>query len=117
MTAVEIMSERKAEDIFAEFEARLQTLEDRLKDVPGLSVRKHFGTDVGKPFHHLRVAVDKEVAGLDEKGLFDALDEGDPRVTVGELATGELMFNAEMLNPGEEYIVAGRVADIVRQHR
>lgn len=117
LTAVEIMSERKAEDIYAEFEARLQTLHDRLREVPGLNIRKHFGTDVGKPFHHLRVEVDKTVAGLDAQGLFNALDEGDPRVTVGELATGELMFNAEMLNPGEEYIVAGRVADIVRQHR
>jgi hypothetical protein len=44
-----------------------------------------------------------------------ALDNGEPRIVVGELSNGDVMINAEMLNPGEEYIVAGRVAQIFRK--
>ena len=113
VTAVEIMARRSADDIYAEFEARLGTIHERLREVPGLVVRKHFGTDVGKPFHHLRVVVDERVAGLTTQDLVRALDAGDPRIAVGELTSGEVMINAEMLNPGEEQTVADRVAAIV----
>lgn len=115
LTAVEIMSRRSADTIFAEYETRLQTIDEQLEGIPGLALRKHFGTDVGKPFHHLRLHVDEQVAGFTSQQLLVALDNGEPRIVVGELANGELMINAEMLNPGEEYIVAGRVAQIFRR--
>lgn len=115
LTAVEIMSQRSADTIFAEYEARLQTIYEQLEDVPGLILRKHFGTDVGKPFHHLRLHVDQHVAGFTGQQLVSALDTGEPRIGVGELSNGDLMINAEMLNPGEEYIIAGRVAQIFRK--
>lgn len=113
VTAVELMASRTADEVFAAYEARLQTLYEHLAPLPGLAVRKHFGTDVGKPFHHLRVAVDGNVVGLDGPALVRALDEGSPRIAVGSLPDGELTINAETLNPGEEYIVAGRIREIV----
>jgi uncharacterized pyridoxal phosphate-dependent enzyme len=117
LTAVEIMATRSTEEIFTEYEARLQTIHDQLVTLPGLAVRKQFGTDVGKPFHHLRLRVDEQAAGLTSQELVRLLDEGEPRITVGEMRDGELMINAEMLNPGEEYIVAGRLSQILRQAR
>lgn len=117
MVAVELMSKRSAGEIFAEYEARLQTIYDEIKDIPGLSVRKHFGTDVGKPFHHLRLQVDEGVAKISIQQLVRALDEGSPRIVVGGPRDGECMVNAELLNPGEEYIVAGRIAEIMRRAR
>ena len=117
MVAVELMSKRSAEEIFGEYEARLQTIYDQIKDLPGLSVRKHFGTDVGKPFNHLRLRVDESVAKISTQQLVQALDEGNPRVAVGGPYEGEIMINAELLNPGEEYIVAGRIAEIMRRAR
>src|SRR5215218_947905 len=53
LTAVELMSTRSVAEIYAETEARLQTIQDHLVELPGLAVRRHFGTDVGKSFHHL----------------------------------------------------------------
>ncbi|MDP9357743.1 MAG: aminotransferase class V-fold PLP-dependent enzyme [Chloroflexota bacterium] len=115
LIAVEVTSTRSSAEIFAEYEARLQTIVEQLEGIPGLSLRKHFGTDVGKPFNHLRLLVDEHAAGFSTRQLVRALDEGDPRIAVGELATGEVMINAETLTPGEEYIVAGRVAQIFRR--
>ncbi len=115
LTAVEVTSTRPSAEIFAEYEARLQTIVEQLEWTPGLSLRKHFGTDVGKPFNHLRLLVDERLAGFSTRQLIRALDEANPRIAVGELATGEVMINAETLNPGEEYIVAGRVAQIFRR--
>jgi D-glucosaminate-6-phosphate ammonia-lyase len=115
LTAVEIMATRSAEDIFGEFEERLERLHEQIRDVPGLVIRKHFGTDVGKPFHHLRVRTDEKVTDLTGQQLVRELDEGTPRIVVGELGDGEIMINAEMLNPGEEYIVAGRLIEIMRR--
>lgn len=117
LTAVEIMSTRKAEDIFAEYESRLETIHEQIKDLPGVVLRKHFGTDVGKPFHHLRLRLDESVAGLTTAQLVRELDEGNPRITVGEMANDEIMINAEMLNPGEEFIVTGRLTQILRRAR
>ena len=117
LTAVELMATRSADDIFGEYERRLETIDEQLRDIPGLSVRKHFGTDVGKPFHHLRLRIDESVAGTTTARLVKQLDEGEPRVTVGERQDGELMVNAEMLNPGEEFIVAGRIAQILQRAR
>jgi L-seryl-tRNA(Ser) seleniumtransferase len=113
VTAVELMATRSSDEIYASYEARLRTIQDQLCGRPGLSLCRHFGTDVGKPFHHLRVAVDRARAGLDGAELAKALDEGSPRIAVGQLPSGEVMINAETLNPGEEYIVAGRIAEIL----
>ncbi len=114
LTAVELMATRSAEEIFAVYETRLQTIHDQLENVPGLAIRKQFGTDVGKPFHHLRLQVDEETVGMTNQDLVRSLDEGAPRITVGELRDGELMINAEMLNPGEEYEIVPRALIIGR---
>jgi D-glucosaminate-6-phosphate ammonia-lyase len=113
--AVEVMSTRSASDIFAQYEARLQTIFEQISSIPGLSVRKHFGTDVGKPFNHLRVTVDESIVRMSNRQVFKALDEGNPRIAVGMTDEGELYVNAEMLKPGEEYIVTGRLAEIIRK--
>lgn len=113
VTAVELMATRSADEIYASYEARLQTIHDQLSALPGLCVRKQFGTDVGKPFHHLRVVVDESIAGLNGCALVRALDVGNPRIAVGELPNGEVTINAETLNPGEEYVVAGRIQEIL----
>jgi len=115
LAAVEVMSKRSAADIFAEYEGRLETIYQQIKGIPGLSVNKRFGTDVGKPFNHLRITVNEGVARISTKQLAQSLDEGSPRIVVGQPPSGELMVNAEMLNPGEEFIVAGRIAQIMRQ--
>ena len=113
VTAVELMAPRSAEEIYATYEVRLETIQRGLTGMPGLSVCRRFGTDVGKPFHHLRVAVDRTIAGLDGPGLVKALDEGDPRIAVGQLPGGELAINAETLDPGEEDLVVRRIAEIL----
>jgi L-seryl-tRNA(Ser) seleniumtransferase len=117
LVAVELMAQRSSAEVFASYEARLQTIFEQIADIPGLTPRKHFGTDVGKPFNHLRVAIDPAVAGLSAVELARALDEGEPRIAVGETREGELMINAETLRPGEEYIVAGRIAQVLRRAR
>jgi L-seryl-tRNA(Ser) seleniumtransferase len=115
VTAVELMATRSADEIYASYEARLKTVHDQLSTLPGLHVCKQFGTDVGKPFHHLRVVVDEAITGLDGPMLVKALDEGNPRIAVGKQPSGELTINAETLNPGEEYVVAGRIEEILRK--
>lgn len=115
LTAVEMMAERSADEIFASYEARLETIREQLDGLPGLTPRKHFGTDVGKPFNHLRVQVDPSAARISAAEIARQLDEGNPRIDVGSRAEGELMINAEMLNPGEEFIVAGRIAQILKR--
>lgn len=113
VTAVEMMATRSAEEIYATIESRLATIERQLTGIPGVHLRRQFGTDVGKPFHHLRLTLDAATAGIDGAGLIRALDEGNPRIAVGERPGGELALNAETLNPGEEYIVAGRIREIL----
>jgi L-seryl-tRNA(Ser) seleniumtransferase len=111
--AIEMMSVRSAEEIYASYEGRLATIEKGLTGLPGLSIHKQFGTDVGKPFHHLQLTLDPAEAKIDGVGLIAALDEGSPRIAVGERPGGVLALNAETLNPGEEYIVVGRIREIL----
>lgn len=117
LAAVEVQAKRKAEDIFAEYEARLQTIYEQLEGIPGVRMRKHFGTDVGKPFNHIRLRLNEGITKVSNQQLVRALDEGEPRIAVGETRDGELMINAEMLRPGEEFVVAGRIAQIIRRGR
>jgi D-glucosaminate-6-phosphate ammonia-lyase len=112
LTTIELMSETTADEFFGEYEARLDTIFRGLQDIPGLSIYKRFGTDVGKPFHHIRATIDKDVAGFDSQHLFEALDSGIPRIAVGELPNDELLINAEMLRPGEEVLVINRIQEI-----
>ena len=116
LAAIEVMARVPAADLFASYEARLDTIYRLLADVPGLVIRKQFGTDVGKPFNHIRLRVDA-TAGITFEQLDRALDEGSPRIAVGHPAPGELLLNAEQLQPGEEYIVAGRIIDILKTGR
>ena len=117
LAAVEIAATRSADDIFAEYEARLATLEAGLRGLPGLAVRRQFGTDVGKPFHHLRLTLDPAVAGTTGRELAAALDAGEPRIAVGGRPNGELAINAETLQPGEEVVIAAAIARILHDAR
>ena len=113
LAAVEVMSRMPAADLFASFEARLDTIYRMLDGIPGVSVRKQFGTDVGKPFNHIRLSVDERLAGVSLETMGRALDEGNPRIAVGRPGN-YLYINAEMLEPGQEYIVAGRIIEILK---
>ena len=114
LAAVEVMARVPSADLFASFEARLDTIYRMLDGIPGVSVRKQFGTDVGKPFNHILLSLDERLAVVTFEALARALDEGNPRIAVGYPGNGEVYINAEMLEPGEEYIVAGRIIEILK---
>ena len=114
LAAVEVMARVPSADLFTSFEARLDTIYRMLDGIPGVSVRKQFGTDVGKPFNHILLSLDERLAVVTFEALARALDEGNPRIAVGYPGNGEVYINAEMLEPGEEYIVAGRIVEILK---
>jgi D-glucosaminate-6-phosphate ammonia-lyase len=88
---------------------------DRLAAVPGLTLEIHHDW-TGNPIDRLKVTVDPGTAGLYAWELADRLAAGTPSVQVRDdlVEHGLIFLDPCNLLPGEEDIVALRIADAVR---
>jgi uncharacterized pyridoxal phosphate-dependent enzyme len=121
LKAVEIMAASSLEEIISEIENRADYIYKRLQGIPGIKIKKHFCTDK-KPFNHLRVFIDKKITGLSSFELARTLDEGNPRIVVGEpsynapwvnMPKDGIIINAETLTFKEAKVVSDKIIDIL----
>lgn len=122
LVAVEKTASSSSAALMQEYEKRIDYIYESLRTEPGFLVDKHFITDK-KPFHHLRITIDEAVTSISGKELARLLDDGDPRISVGEPSfnapwidapEGTIIISGETLGPGEEYVVVGRILELVR---
>jgi D-glucosaminate-6-phosphate ammonia-lyase len=97
----------------ARWQGMAERMREALADVPGVDASVDFPTGGGRPLviPRTRLALDEEVVGRTIRELDDALEGGDPVVTVfADVAGGAIWLNPQHLEDGEE----DEVAQIVR---
>lgn len=106
------------------WEERVASMTAALSSVPGVDARRGMPYGVGQRVPHAAVSWDPDRAGLTLSEASDALMRGSPRIAVqvhdrcgGEYNEGtgpQLRLHPHTLRPGEERLVADRLAALLR---
>jgi L-seryl-tRNA(Ser) seleniumtransferase len=95
----------------ADFEATVRSWVDALGALPGVAAARAFPNEAGQPVPRAALAIDP-AAGLTATELCRRLWEGDPAIAV-DARDGVVYLTPDCLEPGEEAVVAERIAALV----
>jgi L-seryl-tRNA(Ser) seleniumtransferase len=95
-----------------EWEARVAHIENVVKKVNGVQTEK-FVPPIANHTPSLRISWDKNLVRMSEKDLQEKLRNGNPSVEIvgGEKDSNMISLTVFMLKPGQEKIVAKRIAE------
>jgi uncharacterized pyridoxal phosphate-dependent enzyme len=113
--AVEVYLKEDHDVLSREWQARLERISRELTKVPGVST-SFFVPDIANHVPHMRITWDSRVT-VEPKQVSKLLRESKPAIVIGggEGKPG-LSLCSFMLQPGEEKIVADRLAHILKEH-
>jgi L-seryl-tRNA(Ser) seleniumtransferase len=100
-----------------EFERRLSVIERAVKAVPTVECERVV-PPVANHVPHLQIAWDEKRVKLSREQVTKALAGGDPPIRIGRVVgTGDkgILVSVLTLQPGEERVVADRLAAILKQ--
>ena len=97
----------------AAFEEVVQYWLDELNRLPGVVASRSFPNEAGQPVPRVRLQVDPAAAGIDAGGLQAALWDGSPRIAVAPGDDDGVYLTPDTLQPGDERVVAARIARTV----
>ena len=113
--ALELYLNEDHEALSKEWQDRLQLISREITSIPGVST-SFFTPDIANHVPHMRIAWDSRIP-LTPQQVAKALRNSRPSIVIGG---GEgnpgLSMNSFMLQPGEDQIVAERLAQILRDH-
>jgi len=113
--ALELYLNEDHEALSREWQDRLQLISREITSIPGVST-SFFTPDIANHVPHMRIAWDSRIP-LTPQQVAKALRNSRPSIVIGG---GEgnpgLSMNSFMLQPGEDQIVAERLAQILRDH-
>jgi D-glucosaminate-6-phosphate ammonia-lyase len=117
LTALELYEKR---DFAAERErwnADMQCIVSAARDLPGISARVVYPQPSGKEVPSAVLEVDARRAGTDAFGVINALQSGDPPISVFEkqARSGQVIVLPEALRPGDAAQIAQRLRDILER--
>src|SRR5215469_14032337 len=113
--ALEIYLKEDHDALAREWQGRLERISNELTKIPGVST-EFFTPDIANHVPHMRIAWDARVP-LEPKEVSKMLRNSKPAIAIGggEGKPG-LSMCSFMLQPGEDKIVADRLAHILKEH-
>jgi len=113
--ALELYLNEDHEALSKEWQTRLERISQQITKVPGVSTA-FFVPDVANHVPHMQITWDSKIA-LKPEDVAHMLRSSTPSIVIaaGEDRPG-LAMNSFMLQPGEEQVIAGTLAKILRDH-
>ncbi|HLY59229.1 MAG TPA: aminotransferase class V-fold PLP-dependent enzyme [Terriglobia bacterium] len=112
--ALELYVAEDHDALMREWWARLDTVADELKKVPGVSTSVHV-PEIANVVPHMEISWDPRRISLTPDQAFDLLRKSKPSIMLGRGEHG-LTLASFQLRPAEEKIVAERLVQIFRDH-
>ena len=114
LTAIELYLKRDHKAEWREWEERVRSIADALKNVRGVKTEM-FVPEIANEVPHLRIEWDEKVIAKKNADIVKLLREGDPRIEVRPSAGDLPMMEVAvwMLQPGEHRIVAHRLRRVL----
>jgi len=97
-----------------EWRRRLGAVSAEITRVPGVTT-SFFVPDVANHVPHMNISWDRRKITLTPQGANDVLGRGKPAIVLDSSENG-LVMNSFMLKPGEEKIIAARLAQLFKAH-
>ena len=116
--ALELYLAEDQDALFNEWWKRLDTVTQAVSQVPGITV-KRFMPDIANHVPHIMIVIDPNRIKATPRDITKQLRTGTPSIVLSTGERGEnnvITMNSFMLKPGEEKIVAERLAAVLRQH-
>src|SRR5882724_4239303 len=111
--AIELYLKEDHEALTREWQDRLARIASELAKVPGVST-SFYTPDVANHVPHMKISWDQKVM-LTVQDAFNALRNGKPAILL-DSSESALSMNSFMLQPGEEKIIAARLAQLFKAH-
>ena len=116
LKAVELYVKKDHQAEWKEWEDRVSVIEKSITGVRGVQTEK-FIPEIANQVPHLAITWDPSALRLTKEDFVKALREGEPRIEIRPTFPTEprLEIAVWMLQPGEDRIVAGRCAEILKK--
>jgi uncharacterized pyridoxal phosphate-dependent enzyme len=114
--ALELFVNEDHDGLAREWQARLEFISGEITKIPGVST-SFFVPDIANHVPHMRITWDEARISLTPEQASKLLRNSNPSIAIsgGEEKPG-LAMNSFMLQPGEDKIVAGQLARLLREH-
>jgi L-seryl-tRNA(Ser) seleniumtransferase len=96
-----------------QYEAMVQLFVVRFGGLPGLRASRDFPSEAGQPIPRALLRWDADRLGIDAATARQRLRDGSPGIEVALAGSDGIYVNPETLEPGEELIVADRLAEVL----
>ncbi len=96
-----------------EWDRRISTIVDSVKDLPSLKTEVHV-PEIANHTPHLRITWDRSKISLSPDDVRKQLREGQPSIETTPGSHDELLMTVWMLQPGEAQVVARRVRQVLK---
>ena len=112
--ALELYLKRDHRADWNRWEQQLQVIAEAFRGFPGIETRR-FVPVISSQVPHLAIEWDDRILKFSKGHFLEALRQGEPRIEVSPLPTGEnrLELSSWMLEPGEEVVVARRCKEVL----
>jgi L-seryl-tRNA(Ser) seleniumtransferase len=116
--AVELAASRDLKAEIARWTKALQTIKDRLKDIRHIKAEIVVPDEIGRPVPRLHIKLHVDSLGLTAQAVIEALKHGEPAIHTVEWLTqlyhpDTIIIEPTTLSPGEEQVVAERIAAVL----
>lgn len=99
--------------IMANYEAIVQFWVDAFSNIPGVTARRDFPNEAGRPLPWTLLQVDPTVTGLTAAKIRERLWEGNPRIAVSPAGHNGIHLSPNTIEPGEAEIVAEQIKQLL----
>jgi L-seryl-tRNA(Ser) seleniumtransferase len=113
MVAVESYTKRDHEAEWKEWERRVSTIVDSVKDLPSLKTEVHI-PEIANHTPHLRMTWDPSALKITPEEVRKQLREGEPSIETTPGPRDQLTMTVWMLQPGEAQVVARRLRKVLK---
>jgi len=111
MTAVRRYLDLDHEALSRRYEEQVRHVVESLSGRPHVTVRRDFPSEAGQPMPRAEILLDGRGLGLRRDELLARLRDGEPAISLAPSGERGVFFNPQTLEPGEERIVARRIAE------
>jgi L-seryl-tRNA(Ser) seleniumtransferase len=115
VAAVEYYLSLDHDALMRQYEFQVHYVVDRLAHVPGVTATRDFPSEAGQPMPRAHIHLDAHDGALTAAELLKRLENGDPSIILSAARDGGLYVNPQTLSPGQEAIIADRIASEVEQ--
>ncbi len=114
LAAVEWYLQQDHQARMADFEATVQFWVDSFRGWPGVTARRDYPNEAGRPLPWALLEFDPDATGLTATQIQQQLWDGNPRIAVSLAGTHGIHLTPDTLEPGEAEIVADQIKQILQ---